>query len=117
MSLEKGKKMPCKPKKWIDVYPQGTKDGDEEQKFFIALARNPKYDWRSAAAVAKESGLSIERTEQIIEKYVKKGLVFQSPKNNDHWGYWERVPEMLDPVGNSIADQNKVDRAVAYKNP
>jgi hypothetical protein len=78
-------------RKWINVYPQGTKEGDEEQRFFISLARHPKYEWRSLAAVAKESGLDKKRVEQIIQKYYKEGMVIQNPKNEDQWGYWERL--------------------------
>lgn len=99
-----------KPKKWTDVYPHGTKEGDEECKFFIALARNKKYRWRSLSALAKESGLSRERVEEIINKYYKKGLVFQDPKNEDQWGYWERVPEMLPTVQKSVAGQDQSNR-------
>lgn len=107
-----------KPKKWPQVYPQGTKDGDEEQRFFIALARHPDYVWRSVAAIAKEANLSKERVEQILAKYHKKGMVFQNPKSkeNDSWGYWERVPEMLSPDKGTISqeDQKKrIDKAVA----
>lgn len=103
-----------KPKKWIDVYPQGSKAGDEEQRFFIALGRHPKFVWRSIAAIAKEANLSKERTEKIIEKYYKKNMVFQNPKSEDQWGYWERVPEMLKEDNGSISqsDKNKrIDKA------
>ena len=41
------------PKKWTEVYAAGTREGDEESRFFRALARNVKYDWRSTAAIAK----------------------------------------------------------------
>lgn len=99
-----------KPKKWTDVYPHGTKEGDEELKFFIALARNPKYQWRSTSAVAKEAGITKERTEEIINKYYKKGMVFQNPKNEDQWGYWERVPEMLPKIQKSISQKDQDDR-------
>jgi hypothetical protein len=102
--------MIVKPPKWVNVYPQGTTVGDEEQKFFIALGRHPKFAWRSVAAISKDAGLSKERVEQIIEKYFKRGLVFQSPKNEDHWGYWERVPEMLDKDRASIANEDQKDR-------
>ena len=104
-----------KPKKWYEVYPQGTKAGDEEQRFFIALSRNPKFDWRSVAAIVKEASLTIERVEEILLKYVKKGLVFQSPKNPENWAYWERVPEMLPDVASTIANDDKkkrIDKAV-----
>lgn len=98
-----------KPKKWTEVYPQGTKEGDEEQKMFIALARHPKYEWRSISALAKASGLSEKRVEEILAKYHKFGMVFQSPSNEENWGYWERVPQMLNADKRSIPakDQDK----------
>lgn len=99
-----------KPKKWTEVYPAGTPAGDEESRFFIALARNPKYDWRSSAALAKEANLSKERTEEIISKYFKKGMVFQNPANEDQWGYWERVPQMLPKDHKSLAQKDQEDR-------
>lgn len=99
-----------KPKTWAEVYPMGTKEGNEEARFFRALARNPKYTWRSTAALAKEGRLTKERTEEIIAKYLKKGMIFQSPKNETLWGYWERVPEMLPDVETSLSTQDKKDR-------
>lgn len=98
-----------KPKKWVEVYPNGTKEGDEEARFFRVLARNPRYEWRSIAAIAKEANLTKQRVEEILNKYHKLGMVFASPKNADHWGYWERVPEMLPDEVDSISasDQNK----------
>jgi len=104
-----------KPRKWTDVYPQGTTEGNEEQKLFISLARNPKFEWRSVKALAKDTGLSVERVEEILNKYYKKGMVFQSPKNEDNWGYWERVPEMLEGDAASLtkSDQNdRIDKAL-----
>lgn len=98
------------PSKWVNIYPQGTKEGDEEQRFFIALARNPKYDWRSVAAVASESGLSKKRVEEIIQKYYKKGMVFQNPKNDEQWAYWERVPNMLKGDDSTIVQKEQDKR-------
>lgn len=98
------------PPRWTSVYPQGSKEGDEEQSFFIALARNAKWQWRSTAAVAKEAGLTKERVEELLNKYYKKGMVFQNPQNEDQWGYWERVPEMLPKDNLSITDKDHQDR-------
>jgi hypothetical protein len=101
------------PPKWFEVYPVGTKEGDEESRFFRALARNPKYEWRSTAALSKESRLTIERVEEIINKYYKKGMIFQNPSNEDQWGYWVRVPHMVPDVDESLAkkDQNsRIDK-------
>ena len=97
-----------KPKKWWEVYPSGTKKGNEENKFFIALSRHPKYPWRSISALVTESGLSQERIEELLFKYLKKGLVFIDPNNPNKWGYWERVPDMLkDPININSLDKHK----------
>lgn len=104
-----------KPKKWIEVYPQGTKEGDEEQRFFISLARNPKYEFRSVEAVAKEAKLPLARVEQIIAKYYKKNMIIQNPKNEEQWAYWERVPHLLPPENISAGNQDKkrrIDKAM-----
>lgn len=97
------------PPKWTQIYPQGTQAGDEEQRFFIAIARNPKFKYRSVAAIAKEARLSKERTEEIIEKYFKKGMIFQSNTNEDGWAYWERVPGRL-KKDDTIAEKDKKSR-------
>ena len=98
------------PRKWVDVYPQGTKEGNEEQKFFIALARNPKWEWRSVAAIAKDSNLTPKRVEEIIQKYYKCGIVIQSTKNEDLWAYWERVPNLGEKDDATITDKDQKDR-------
>ena len=98
------------PPKWVNVYPQGTKEGDEEQKFFISLARHPKYEWRSVAAISSECGLTKKRVEEILAKYYKKGMVFQNPKNDEQWGYWERVPYMLKDNTQTIVDKDQQKR-------
>lgn len=86
-----------KPKKWTEIYPQGTKEGDEEQAFWIALARNKKWEWRSTAQIVKESGLERSRVEEILNKYVsmKPPLIFPCVTKDDHWAYWERVPHLV----------------------
>jgi hypothetical protein len=99
-----------KPKKWTEAYAVGTKQGDEESKFFKALARNPKYEWRSTAALSKESNLDKKRVEEIILKYYKLGLIFQNPRNEEHWGYWERVPHMLPDKSESVSKKDKDQR-------
>jgi hypothetical protein len=109
------KKKQKSPPKWTDVYPQGTQIGDEESRFFRVLARNPKYKWRSLASLAKEANLTKERAEEIILKYFHdgknpKGMIFQSPTNEDHWGYWERVPEMMPLANVSISQADKDER-------
>lgn len=99
-----------KPQKWEFVYPKGTKEGDEEFKLFVYLARNPKFVWRSVAALAKESKLTKERVEEILSKYYKKNMVFLNPKNDDQWGYWENCTELLPDIEESIAEKDKNNR-------
>jgi len=101
-----------KPKKWTEVYPHGTKRGDVESKFFKALARHPKYDWRSTGAIVKASGLPQETVEEIIDKYVNctPPLIFPHPKNDAHWGYWERVPDMLKNDNRDLSTKDKDNR-------
>ena len=81
-----------KPKKWHEVYPYGTKEGDEESKVFRALSRNQKYAYRGTPAIVKATGLTRERVEEIIDKYATQfnpPLICAHPENDDHWGYWE----------------------------
>ena len=99
-----------KPPKWTSVYPQGTKEGDEEQVFFIALGRHPKWEWRSVPQLSKETGLTEKRVEELINKYYKKGIIFQNPKNEIYWGYWERVPEYLPKDTGSITGKDQKHR-------
>ena len=71
------------PKKWSEVYPYGTKEGDEEATFFKALARHSKFDYRSVAALIQLTSLSRERIEEIIEKYANNftpALIYPHPK-------------------------------------
>jgi hypothetical protein len=100
------------PPKWTDVYPQGSKEGDEEQRFFISLARNKKFGWRSVAALKKESKLTTERVEEIIQKYHSKapGMIVNSPKNPTNWGYWERVKDELNGDPASLTKKDQKDR-------
>ena len=98
------------PKQWTQVYPQGTKQGDEEQALFVALARHPKWAWRSVSALSKEANLTKERVEQILYKYWKLGMVFQNPASEDQWGYWERVPELIPKDPKSIIDTDHDER-------
>jgi hypothetical protein len=102
-----------KPKKWTEVYPYGTKQGDEEAKVFRALARHPKFDYRSTGAISKDTGLSKERVEEIIDKYVNKvkpPLIYPHSTNEDHWGYWERCPDVLKKDKRNTSDKDKDNR-------
>ena len=107
------------PKKWTEVYPYGTKEGDEESKFFRALARHPKYDYRSIDALIKASGLSRARIEEIIDKYVNRinpPLLIPHHSNDDHWGYWERCKDRLKKDKRDISQKdkdNRIDKHIA----
>lgn len=101
------------PKKWTEVYPYGTKEGDEEAKFFRCLARHPKYDYRSISQMVKDTGLTRERIEEIIDKYANKftpPLVYPHPSNEDHWGYWERCKDQLKTDKRNISDKDQDNR-------
>ena len=63
-----------KPARWSEVYPQGTPEGDEEQKFFIALVRTQDFNFQSTTMLVKKTGLSRERVEEIIEKICENGF-------------------------------------------
>ena len=97
-----------KPPKWTDVYPQGTPEGDEEQRFFISLNRD-KYNFKSISQIASECRVSKERVEEIITKYAKLNVVIQNPKNEDQWGYWEKCPDLVPkkPISISQKDHEK----------
>jgi hypothetical protein len=107
--------MKDRPPKWVDIYPQGSKEGDEEQGVFICLARNAKWSFRSVAQISKETGLTKERVEEILQKYWRKGMVFQNPNNEDQWAYWERVPEMLPNKKTSITEEDHKSRIERMK--
>jgi hypothetical protein len=98
------------PPNWYDIYPQGTQQGDDEQKLFTSLARNGKWVWRSVGAIEKETNLDKEKIEKILYKYLKLGVVFQNPKNEDQWGYWANVPEMLNLKKKSINQEDIQNR-------
>jgi hypothetical protein len=74
------------------------------------LARNPKWSWRSVVSLAKEINLSQAIIEDIIYKYSQKGMVFKNPKNDEQWGYWANVPEMLNNKTKSINEEDKNNR-------
>lgn len=100
-----------KLKKWTECYPCGTKEGDEEFAFFVSIARNQKYIWRSTSGLSKDTGLTKERVEEIIAKYFKKNIIYQHPKNDDNWGYWERIPvEMLPKEYQSLVSKDQKQR-------
>lgn len=102
------------PPKWTDIYPQGTSEGDEEQAVFCCLARHHKWKWRSVAQMAAETHLTKERVEKILQKYYKKGMVFQHPQNEDSWGYWERIidefPQLIPKTKYSITEVDQKNR-------
>lgn len=102
------------PKKWHEVYPYGTKEGDEEAKVFRALSRHQKYDYRSTGAIQQATGLSQQRIEEIIDKYMNHfnpPLIVAHPTNEDHWAYWERCPDQLKKDRRNIS-QKEQDRRV-----
>src|SRR5947208_647993 len=96
------------PPKWWKVYQQGTVRGNEEAKVFRALARNPKFEWRSVSALATDSGLTKTRVEEILSAYVGLGVVVQKPTNPELWGYWEIVsPELAKSVTKTVSQTDQ----------
>jgi hypothetical protein len=98
-----------KPKKWTEVYPHGTREGDEEAKFFKALARHHKFDYRSIGQLIKVTGLPQDRLEEIIDKYATRydpPLIVPHPQNEDHWGYWERCQDQLKTDQRNISQKD-----------
>lgn len=102
-------------KNWTEVYPQGSKEGYEEQGFFIAVSRHPKWTCRSVAQISKEANLSKQRVEEIIQKYHKRGMVIQCPSNEDMWGYWENHKEMLPKKRKSSTEEDHDNRLGSAK--
>lgn len=80
-----------KPKKWHEIYK-----GNDERAFFVGkdgksgLVRT-SYTYRSVSALVKESGLSKDKVEQMVNKFLGLGIIFQSDNHDDQYGYWERV--------------------------
>lgn len=101
------------PKKWTEIYPYGTKAGDDEAKFFRFLARS-EHDYRSVGSILKATQLSHQRVEEIIDKYVNQvspPLLYAHPTNDDHWAYWERCKCRLGGEKKNI-DQKDKDRRI-----
>ena len=98
-----------KPPYWTDVYAVGTKDGDDEYEFFVALSRDPLV-WRTTYQIAKTSGLSEKRVEEILDKYLRMGLVFAHEREDNKWAYWERVPDRLERVVKPLHLKDQDDR-------
>lgn len=99
------------PQKWWNVY-----DSNEEQRFFVGkdgnsgLIRNKKFVWRSLKALSEESGLSEKKTEEVLHKYIKSGIVVRH-ENGDKFAYWEKV-DMEDAPGEIEKDQkDRMDKA------
>jgi hypothetical protein len=107
-----------KPKKWTEVYAQGTKEGTEESKFFKTLARHPHWQYINIAHLSAETNLPRKRIEEMIAKYsdpkkYNPPLIYAHPTKEDQWGYWERVPERLEKENRPIAKKDQ-DRRI-YK--
>ena len=103
-----------KPPKWTELYPQGTDEGDEEQRFFISLIRD-KYIFKSISQLSLETHLTKERIEQIISKYASLNVLVQNPKNEDQWAYWEKCQDQLPPKPVSLSEMDKKKRISQIK--
>ena len=76
-------------KKWYDIYPKGTAEGDIEEKIFKILTRNRKWKFRSVLGISKELKIKEQVIEKMILKYSNLGIILQNPQNHLQWGYWE----------------------------
>lgn len=95
------------PQPWWEVY-----EGDEECRFFKALARSD-HDWRTTDGLAKAARLTTKRCEEIALKYHKQGLVRSHSTEAGKWQYWEKaVPKKpKDP----LVKENQKQRIDAAK--
>ena len=86
------------PKKWTEVYPHGTKEGDEEVDFWYAIARDRSTEWLSVSQIARTSRLPELRVKQLITKYssFQPPLVIVCPSLPGYFGYWQRVPDSIE---------------------
>lgn len=95
-----------KPKTWAEVYRN-----DDDRNVFVGkdgvsgLTRS-KFDWRTVDALSKESGLTKEKVEKILDYYNKKGICIQHA-NGEKWGYWENVGANKEPVDVVKVDQDE----------
>lgn len=76
-------------KKWYNIYPKGTPEGEIEEKIFKALTRSKKWKFRSISGMSKELKIKEEIIEEIVLKYSELGIMVQNPQNDLQWGYWE----------------------------
>lgn len=108
------------PEKWHKVYRT-----DEEKCVFVGKDGNSgliratdkitgkRFEWRSTDALARESGLSKKRVEEILEYYCNKKVVRQHSKDPEKWGYWEVVgEEKNDPDVVAEDHAKRMDKAV-----
>lgn len=95
------------PKYWWEVY-----QGDEECKLFKELSR-AKEEWRTTKGLASRTGLTEKRTEEIISRYLKSGIIQAHSTDAGKWRYWERAGSK--PKAKSIAKTNQ-DKRVAESN-
>ncbi len=98
--------------KWWQIFAN-----DDEKRVFVGkdgtdgLVRSEKnYKWRTLASLVENSGLSKEKVEKILNKYIKAGLIFQNDRG-DKFGYWENVaPHLGLPEAKSEVEQDQQSR-------
>lgn len=108
--------MAVKPAKWHQIY-----NGNDEKRFFVGIdgksglirgkdkTTGKMLIWRSIEALARESGLSKKQVEVIIKKYIELGMVVNSPKNPELWGYWENA-NMIKETKISMVEEDHDNR-------
>lgn len=101
--------MTTNPPKWWEVY-----QGDEECKVFKVLSRSDEFAWRTTDTIAKKTGLSVKRVQEIIQKYLPTGIIRQHQTDADKWQYWERASakEKKDTIANENQKKRVKEAAV-----
>jgi len=107
------------PDKWHKIYRTDEekcvfvgKDGQSGLIRAVDKTTGKRFEWRSTDALARESGLSKKRVEEILEYYCNKKIVRQHSKDPEKWGYWEVVgPEKEDPDVVAKDHESRIEKA------
>lgn len=111
------------PKKWHESYRNDAekcvfvgKDGCSGLIRAKDKTTGKPYEWRTTDSLARESGLSKKRVEEILEYWTNKKVVRQHSKDPEKWGYWEIVgEEKSDPDVVAKDHENRIDKFLGKK--
>ena len=94
-------------RKWWEI--AATQD---EVDLFTCIARNPKFNWRSIAGVAKELEWDKAKIDQVLKPFIQNRMIIaKSNKKGMSIAYWERIKEELEPklLEKDISDDEKLE--------